>query len=173
MKSVKAEGSVAVLSGGWKFQTVSLNAKDAQLIESRQFNSVDIARWFGVPTSKLGISTGVAYAGIEAEQIAFLTDTLQPLLQKLESEFESKLLTDNERLTTDIRFDITNFLRTDMKSKAEIYRTLFNIGVMTINEIRNELDLQNVAGGDTTYLQVNMTTLNNLNNENTNNENKL
>jgi phage portal protein BeeE len=83
-----------------------LNSKDAQLIESREFNSVDISRWFGVPTTKLGI----------------------------------------------------------------------NKGVMTINEIRNDLDLGKIEHGDETLLQVNMTTLDNLinnvdkNNDNNNND---
>lgn len=161
-KSVKEEGSIAVLSGGWRYQSVSVNARDSQLIESREFNSVDIARWFGVPTTKLGINKGVSYNGIEAEQLAYLSDTLHPLLQRLECELERKLFNKAERQTVDVRFDISSILRTDLKSKAEYYRTLFNIGAMTINEIRNDLDMQSVEHGDETYLQTNMTTIANI-----------
>jgi HK97 family phage portal protein len=151
-----------VLAGGWRFQPLTLNSKDAQLIESREFNSVDIARWFGVPTTKLGINKGVSYNGIEAEQLAFLSDTLHPLLQKIECELERKLYSESERQYIDVKFDVSSILRVDLKSKAEYYRTLFNIGALTINEIRNDLDMGKVEHGNQTLLQVNMTTLNNI-----------
>jgi HK97 family phage portal protein len=158
-KNVTENGGIAVLSGGWKFQPVSLNAHDAQLIESRKFNITDISRWFGVPLSKLGSNEGISYNGVEAEALAFLADTLSPLLQKIEIELERKLYSETERNFIDVKFDVSNILRVDLKSKSEYYRTLFNIGVLTINEIRNDLNLENVAYGDKTYLQSNITTL--------------
>jgi HK97 family phage portal protein len=162
--NVKENGGIAVLSGGWKFQNLNLNSKDAQMLESREFNSVDVARWFGVNLSKLGISSSTSYGGIEQENIAFLTDTLHPLLQKIECELEKKLYTESEREFIDVKFDVSSILRVDLKSKAEYYRTLFNIGVLTINEIRNDIDMQPIENGDKTLLQVNMTTLDNITN---------
>jgi HK97 family phage portal protein len=162
-KNVTDEGSIAVLSGGWKFQPLSMNAHDAQLIESRKFNAVDISRWFGVPTTKLGINEGISYNGIEGENLAFLSDTLSPLLQKVEIELERKLYSEYERQTIDVKFDVSNILRIDMKSKAEYYRTMFNIGALTINEIRRELDMQSIEHGDQTYIQTNMTTIEQIN----------
>jgi HK97 family phage portal protein len=155
-------GGIAVLSGGWKFQPLNLSSTDLQLIESREFNSIDVARWFGVPGSKLGINKSVSYNSIEAEQLAFLSDTLHPLLQKIECELERKLYTNAEREYIDVRFDIKPILRIDQKSQSEYFRTLFNMGVMTINEIRNELDLQKIEGGDNVLMQTNMSTLNNI-----------
>jgi HK97 family phage portal protein len=166
VKNVTEEGGIAVLAGGWKFQPLTVNAHDAQLIESRKFNSIDISRWFGVPTTKLGINDGVSYNGYDAEQLMYLSDTLSPLLNKIETELERKLYSDTERDHIDIKFDISNILRTDLKSRAEYYRTLFNIGVLTINEIRRELDLQSIEYGDTTYIQTNMSTLENIYNNN-------
>jgi len=65
------------------------------------------------------------------DQISFLTDTIQPLLYKFEDEFEKKLLSDTERTYTEIKFKIDDILRTDLKTKVESYRTLFNMGVMS------------------------------------------
>jgi HK97 family phage portal protein len=157
--NIREKGGIAVLSGGWKFQPVTLNAHDAQLIESRKFNSIDISRWFGVPTTKLGINDGVSYNGYDAEQLMFLSDTLSPLLQKIEIELERKLYSKVEQEFIDVKFDISNILRTDMKSRAEYFRTLSNIGVLTINEIRNQLDLPNIEHGDKAFLQSNITTV--------------
>jgi HK97 family phage portal protein len=158
-KNVRDEGGVAVLSGGWKYQPLSVNARDAQLIESRKFNAVDISRWFGVPTTKLGINEGISYNGIEGENLAFLSDTLSPLLQKIEIELERKLYSETERANIDVKFDVSNLLRVDLKSRAEYYRTLFNMGVLTINEIRHDLDMDSIEFGDRTYIQANMTTI--------------
>jgi hypothetical protein len=62
----------------------------------------------------------------------------------MEAEMEAKLFNDYERLQYDIKFDVKNLLRVDLKSQSEYYRTMFNIGVYSINEIRNELDLNQI-----------------------------
>lgn len=161
-RNVSQNNGIAVLSGGWRFQPITLNSRDSQLIESREFNSVDIARWFGVNLSKLGIDSSTSYGGIEQENLAYLTDTLNPLLQKIECELERKLYTESERQYVDVQFDVSSILRVDLKSKIEKYRSLFNIGVLTINEIRELENLQPIENGDKTLLQVNMTTLDNI-----------
>jgi HK97 family phage portal protein len=132
------------------------------LLEHREFNNWDVARWFGVPPSKIGLQQAGSYNSIESEQLSFLCDTLQPLLQKIECELERKLYTEPERKFIDVKFDVSSIVRVDLKSKAEYFRTLFNIGALTINEIRNELDLGKIEHGNQTLLQVNMTTLNNI-----------
>ncbi|MDR1335242.1 MAG: phage portal protein, partial [Tannerella sp.] len=43
---------VAVMQGNMKFQPVTVNPADAQLLETRQFNVVDICRFFGVSPVK-------------------------------------------------------------------------------------------------------------------------
>jgi HK97 family phage portal protein len=158
----ESDDSITVLSGGWRYIPVVPSAVDSQLLQMREFHSVDVARWFGVPTTKLGINQGVSYNGIEGENIAFLSDTLQPLLQKIECELERKLYKECEQPYIDVKFDISSLLRVDLRSRAEYYRTLFNIGALTINEIRNDMDYGPIEHGDKTYIQVNMTTLDNL-----------
>lgn len=52
-------------------------------------------------------------------------------------------------------------LRADKASLANYYNTLFQIGVITPNEIRKALDLEAIENGDHTFVQVNVQTLNN------------
>lgn len=87
---------------------------------------------------------------------AFLTDTLSPLLEKIELEFERKLYKPSERSRIDVRFDTSVLLRADKQSLANYYNTLFNIGVVSANEIRKQLDLPAVDGGDSHFVQVNL-----------------
>lgn len=151
--------SIKILQGNMEFVPLTVDPDDTQLLESRNFNILDIARFFGVPASKLNQKEGATYNGIESENIAFLSDTIQPLIEKIEDEFELKLLSEYERINYEIKFDISKLLRTDLKAQSEYYRTLFNIGIFSQNEIRKQLDMNNIQNGDQHYVQVNMMTL--------------
>lgn len=160
--------SVAVLDGGMSYQSIKVSPADAQLLESRQYNAIDIARFFSVSPTKIFDLSKSSYSTIEAENLAFLSETLQPLLARFESEFRAKLLSPEEQRDLSITFDTTSILRTDKQSLASYYSTLFNIGVLSQNEIRHQLDLAPIQGGDEHFIQVNLTTPENILNQNQN-----
>lgn len=147
---------IAVLDADLDFKAVSVNPSDAQLLETREFNVIDICRFFGVSPVKAFDLSKSSYNTIEQMQLAFLTDTLQPLLEKFEEEFMRKLYKPSEKDNIVVRFSTAPLLRADKQSLAEYYSKLFNIGVITPNEIRKELDLPAIEGGDSCYIQVNM-----------------
>lgn len=152
---------VAVLEGNMDFSPITVNPADAQLLESRQYNVIDICRFFGVNPTKVFDLTKASYSTVEAENLQFLNDTLQPIIEKIEQEFQRKLFKPSEKAHTVVRFDTSSMLRTDKNSQASYYSTLFNMGAMSINEIRKALDLEPIEGGDTHYVQVNMGATNN------------
>lgn len=147
---------VAVLEGNMDFQPITVNPSDAQLLETRQFNVIDICRFFGVSPVKAFDLSKSSYSTVEATQLAFLTDTLSPLLEKIELEFERKLYKPSERNNINVRFDTSVLLRADKQSLANYYNTLFNIGVVSANDIRKQLDLPAIEGGDSHFVQVNL-----------------
>lgn len=159
---------VAVLEGNMDFQPITVNPSDAQLLETREFNVIDICRFFGVSPVKAFDLSKSSYSTVEATQLAFLTDTLNPLLEKIELEFERKLYKPSERTSIDVRFDTSSLLRADKTSQASYYNTLFQIGVITPNEIRKALDLEPLENGDKSFVQVNVQTLDNAVNQITN-----
>ena len=150
---------VAVLEGNLSFQPITVNPTDAQLLETRQFNVVDICRFFGVSPVKAFDLTKSSYSTVEATNLSFLTETLSPLLEKIELEFERKLYKPSEKDSIDVRFDTATLLRADKQALASYYQTLFNIGVVSPNDIRKQLDLPAIEGGDNTFVQVNIQTL--------------
>lgn len=154
---------VAVLEGNMEFKPITVNPSDAQLLETRQFNVIDICRFFGVSPVKAFDLSKSSYSTVEATNLSFLTDTLSPLLEKIELEFERKLYKPSEKANIDVRFDTSRILRADKQSLANYYSTLFNIGVVSCNEIRKEIDLPSVDGGDSHFVQVNLATLQNAN----------
>ena len=154
--SVGTPNGVAVLEGNMDFQPITVNPSDAQLLETREFNVIDICRFFGVSPVKAFDLSKSSYSTVEATELAFLTDTLAPLLEKIELEFERKLYKPSERDSIDVRFDTSSLLRADKGALASYYNTLFNIGVISPNEIRRQLDLQAIENGDETFVQVNI-----------------
>lgn len=157
--STGTPNGVAVLEGNMDFQPITVNPADAQLLETRQFNVIDICRFFGVSPVKAFDLSKSSYSTVEATELAFLTDTLAPLLEKIELEFERKLYKPSEKDYIDVRFDTATLLRADKQSLANYYNTLFNIGVVSVNDIRKELDMQSVEGGNTHFVQVNLMAL--------------
>lgn len=152
---------IVVLEGNQKYQTISVSPKDAQLLESRQFNVVDICRFFSVSPVKAFDLTKSSYSTIEASQIEYLNDTLLPIITKFEDEINRKIFLRQERKTYKAEFNTQALLRTDKKSQAAYWNTLFQIGAAKPNEIRRENNLQKVEGGDQTFVQVNVQTLDN------------
>ena len=150
---------VAVLEGNLSFEPITVNPTDAQLLETRQFNVVDICRFFGVSPVKAFDLTKSSYSTVEATNLSFLPETLSPLLEKIELEFERKLYKPSEKDSIDVRFDTATLLRADKQSLANYYQTLFNIGVVSPNDIRKQLDMEAIEGGDNTFVQVNIQTL--------------
>ena len=152
---------VAVLEGNMDFQPITVNPSDAQLLETRQFNVIDICRFFGVSPVKAFDLSKSSYSTVEATQLAFLTDTVAPLLEKFELEFERKLYKPSERNRKPGAWNKQEILRADKTSLASYYNTLFQIGAVSINEIRKILDLPSVENGDNHFVQVNIQTIEN------------
>lgn len=148
--------SIAVLEGNMKYQSVSISPKDSQLLESRQFQVIEIARFFGVSPVKLFDLSKSSYSTVEATQLQFLTDTLLPLITKFESEFRRKLLLRDEQQKYDIEFDTSVILRTDKKAESSYWRDMTYIGAATPNEIRKLNNLPPLKNGNTAFVQVNM-----------------
>lgn len=154
---------VVVLGADLSYQPVTVNAKDAQLLETRQFNVIDICRFFGVSPVKAFDYSKSSYSTVEATNIGFLTDTISPLLEKIELELETKLFSPVENV--DVRFDESRLLRADKQSLANYYSTMFQIGAISPNEIRREIGLPAVEEGDNNFVQVNLQPLKNAGNQ--------
>lgn len=138
---------LAVVDGGASYQSISLSAADSQMIESRAFNVLDIARFFGVPASLLNVSGFNGKNSLEDEQANLLVNTLMPYIRMVEAEFAKKLLNDNET-NLKVILDTENYLRSNKQSLSSYLTSLVQNGIMTVNEARKQLGLSEVENGD-------------------------
>ena len=138
-------GGVVVVPANMDYQPISVSGEDAQMLESRQFNVADIARFFNISPVLLGDLSNAGYSTIEATNLQFLSYTLNPYIVMIEEELNRKLVS-GENL--EINLDETAILRTDKAQQASYYSTLLSMGVLSINEVRKELGLNAVEGGE-------------------------
>ena len=154
------QSGLAVLEGGMKYQRVTINPADAQLLQTRQFSVSEICRFFNVSPVKVHDLSKSSYSTLEAVNLAFLTDTLSPYLTQIETELWRKIFPRNARKTHRIEFDTSAFQRGDSTAQAALLTSLFNNGAITSNEIRAKFNLPPIEGGDEAFIQVNMMRLN-------------
>lgn len=109
------------MSGGMKIHELTINAEDAQLIETRKFQIEDIARVFGVPPHMIGHTEKSSSwgTGVEQMSIGFVKYTLARHLTKIEQEFNRKLWRDK---TYFAEFNTAGLERGDYKTRMEGYR---------------------------------------------------
>lgn len=143
----KGGNGLAVLQGNMDYQPIQLSAADSQMIESRQYNVQDIARFFGISPVLLGDLSHSSYSTLEAVQNQFLLQTLQPYITMIEDEFNRKLLLPSESNLT-INLDETYLMRSDKTATATYYSTLIDKGILCVNEARRELGYSEIEGGD-------------------------
>jgi HK97 family phage portal protein len=151
-------GGIAVMESGLKFDPVTVNPRDAQMLETRKFNIVDICRFFGVSPSKVFDSENLTYSNIESFQLGFLTDTISPLDAKFENEFNRKLFRPSMRARTQLNLNINELLRANLDAKANYVSKMFQAGGYTVNEVRRECrnPLSDNENADKPMIQVNM-----------------
>lgn len=152
---------IAVLEGNMKYQPISISPSDSQLLESRQFNVVDICRFFSVSPVKAFDLSKSSYSTVEATQLQYLTDTALAVITKIEQEINRKVFLPSERGKVVAEFDTSAILRTDKSAQATYWKELFNIGAATPNEVRRENNLGRMENGDKAFVQVNVQTLDN------------
>ena len=166
---LKNSGRPLLLEGGLSFKPLGLKNSDAEWLESRKFNREEVAAIFGVPVAMLNDSTNTAYGNLEQKYLEFYTGTIFPLTTIIEEQLRLSLLSKEQKRFTTIKFKYNAMLRVDAKTRAEYYQTRFNIGSITPNEIRAYEDERMFDGGDEHYLQMNLSTVKNLNKGDTNN----
>jgi HK97 family phage portal protein len=127
-----------VLEAGMKYQQISMNPKDVQLLETRKFSIEDIARFFDVPSVLINdtSATTVWGSGISEIKEGFYTLALQPVLEKLEASITRWLLLPSERDKIEVEFDFSRFLRGNESTRTSTLVAAISGLLLTIDEAR-------------------------------------
>lgn len=129
---------VAILEEGTTYTGFDSNAKEAQLLESREFDAREIANIFGVPTHKLGDPSKVAYNSLGEENQSYYDDTLSRWLEGIAEECEAKLLSEAEQDAGShcIDFDYQEIQRANLPNQVDYATRLLGSGIIDADEAR-------------------------------------
>ena len=140
-------GRLALLEEGMEWQQIGIPPDDAQFLETRRFDVLDMARWLRLPPFMLAELGRATWNNIESEKIDYVTKSLRTWLTRWEQGVWMRLLDSEEKETLFAEHTIEGLLRGDTKSRFESYRIGREIGVYSADDI-NELENRNPLPDD-------------------------
>lgn len=147
------------LPGQVKLSPFSLTSQDMQFLESRKFTVREICRFFGVHPSFVFDDTSNNYKSAEMANVAFLSNTLNPILRKIECELHRKLIPRKFCCRRRFEFDRRSLYACDLAARIDYQTKTIAAGLYTVNEWRDQENLPRVSGGDTPLVSANLRNL--------------
>lgn len=141
-------GKTAILHDGADFKPLTFNSTDAQFLENRAFQVLEVARVFRVPPSMLFDLSRATWSNTEQLGKEFLIYCLDPWLCSLEAAFDRALFVKGERGRFRIRFDRDDLSRADLQTRATTINSLIASEVINPNEGRSWIGYAPYAGGE-------------------------
>ena len=161
---------IVSMSGEIDFKQLSMSSTDMQFQQVRQFTVRELCRFFGVHPSFVFDDTSNNYKSAEMANVAFLSNTLDPLLKKIEAELNRKLVPRALSARQRIRFDRRGLYSCDLESRADYQAKTIAAGLYTVNEWRREENKPPVPGGDRVLVSANLRSIDETINNNPQNQ---
>ncbi|BEP14805.1 phage portal protein [Acidothermaceae bacterium B102] len=140
-----------VLTGGAQWTPLSIPNNDAQFLETRQYQTEEIARIYRVPLHLIqSLDKGTSWGtGIEEQNSAFAMHTLRPWLARIENAV-SELMPGPQRA----KFNLDDLLRGKKLDRFQAYQIGLMNGIYSKDEVRAMEDLPPIPDGSgSVYLQ--------------------
>jgi HK97 family phage portal protein len=147
----KKTGSTAILEEGVKYSPISHDPQSLQFLESRKFTVLDIARFLGLPPTKLFDTQAATFSNIENSNLEVAVDTLDAWCRAFESEADIKLL-NNQFGGRHSELDLYAIFRGDMSTRSEYFNRMMQMSAITPNEVREKEGMAPYPGGNRYYI---------------------
>lgn len=136
-----------VLRDGFKWFSTTVDPDKAKLIDLDEAKVRDVARWFNLSPSKLGVRESVSYNSEEAAKQNYFDSTLSYWLIAVGAEANAKLLLPSETATHFIDHNINALLWADSQTRSTIANAGIQTGRFTIDETRAWENLNPLPNG--------------------------
>lgn len=152
--SGRKSAGVAVLEEGMKFTPVNVSPDVLQFLESRKFSVLEIARFLGLPPTKLFDTDANSYNTQEQSSLEVSTDTLDTWCVNIDMETDIKILS-GQFGGRKSSLDIYSLNRGDMTTRSNYFSKMMQNGAINPNQIRVLEGMEPYEGGDRYYIAVN------------------
>ena len=130
----------AFLNADVELTTVGFTPEQIGLNAAREIIATELARAVGIPAYFIDAPTGssMTYANAQTARQTLLDFSLLPLMNSIAGRLSMPDFTPS---TQRVEFDLKAYLRGSEKERADIYKLLFDIGAITVDEIRRQEDM--------------------------------
>ena len=145
-----------VMPHGFHKKSDPVNNQHSALVETRRFAVEEVARIFRLPLHMLGELTNVRHSTVEQSAIDFVTFCIYPHTRRWQFACRRDLITQDREYF--VEFDTTALLAGDFAARAQFMREAFNMGALSVDEVRAQIGYNPLPDGlgDKRFVQVNM-----------------
>lgn len=144
-------GKVAVLGDSLKYESMAINATDAQQAEQLLLSDKRICSAFHVPGFMVGVGDLPSFDNVQALWQQYYNQCLQKHFEAIEAVLDEGLGIAGSDLRTE--FCLDDLLRMDSKTLAEVEGLKVQRGIASPNEARSKFNLPEADGGDSPMVQ--------------------
>jgi HK97 family phage portal protein len=132
---------LSVLDEGMSWEQTGVSPGDAQMVEQRKFQILEMCRLFDVPPHRSYELSGAIKANIEEQGREFVTYSIGPFLVRIEERFDASLLVGVERYRYYTKFNVDALTRAAMKDRYDAYHIALQDGLLQRDECRAKEDM--------------------------------
>lgn len=145
---------VMLLEDGMKFDRITAPPNEGQMYESRQFQVIEICRFFNVPPHKVMDMSRATWGNMEESNIQFVNDSLLPhLINNQQSIYQTLLFDFEKRDGLYAEYDLNNLLRGRLQDRFESYAKARQWGWLNVNEIRAKENMSSIGPQGDIYIE--------------------
>lgn len=137
-----------ILRDNAKFHEAQRSPAESQLVDASEQQVRQIARWFNLAPSKLGLSDSVSYNSKSEDNQAYLDSTLAIWLAQIASESNAKLLTSEQQTSLFFEHNVGALLRMNQLQRYQAYQIAIQNRFLSPNEVRAAENRMPYDGGD-------------------------
>jgi len=125
---------VMFLEQGLKFTKLTINPNEAQAIETRKFQVIEVARFYNVPPHLIMDLERATFSNVEHQDISFVKYSIRPYLVCWEQEMLRTIFIPSERHKYFSEFSVDGLLRGDYKTRQEGLEIMRRNGVINADQ---------------------------------------
>ena len=139
-REARNRSATAYLNESIDIERVGFSPAEMALVEARMATAQELARAAGIPPWYLGVDAGssMTYQNVGNSRRDLLDFALMPYITAVEQRLSlGDILVAREQ----VKFDLTDFLRSSPIERAQLYQALVPLGILSPDEVRRLEDL--------------------------------
>ncbi len=150
-------GRPLLLEGDFDWKEMGLSPRDMDFLQMKNMAARDIALCFGVPGQLVGVPDSQTYSNMQEARLALYEETIIPMLRHIETDM-NEWLSPQFGESIRVAYDIDE-IPAMAERRRLIYENVISAvreGIITRNEARGRLGMEEMEGADDIFIPANL-----------------